>query len=438
MSNLRLATFRADVTPPIGHPLCGGWIAPVVGVTDPQYALGVVLTGEDAPVVLCAVDWCEIRNEDHTIWREKLAAAVRTSPERVAVQCVHQHNAPLTDLAAQRLVIQHEGLKDLMDVQWFAQTVESVAAAARAALASSQPVTHVAVGQAKVEKIASNRRLLGEDGKVKAVRWSAGGKDPALREEPEGLIDPMLKTVSFWNGGGKLAALHYYATHPMSHYGDGLVTPDFAGLARERRNQEDASALHVYFTGCAGNVTAGKYNDGAPENRPLLTDRLHEAMLESERHVERFSPGRSEWRTIWLTLPARSDVQDADLLATLADPTKPEAERKGAALTLAYHHRATAKEPIPLTSLHVGDRLCLLHLPGEPFVEYQLYAQQQRADGFVAVAGYADGGTGYIPLARSYAEGGYEPTQANVGPEAEGLLKEAIAELVARAGRVRG
>ena len=26
MPTFHLATFTADVTPPIGHPLCGGWI----------------------------------------------------------------------------------------------------------------------------------------------------------------------------------------------------------------------------------------------------------------------------------------------------------------------------------------------------------------------------------------------------------------------------
>ena len=36
--NLHLATFRFDVTPPMGHALCGGWIRPVVGVDDPLEA----------------------------------------------------------------------------------------------------------------------------------------------------------------------------------------------------------------------------------------------------------------------------------------------------------------------------------------------------------------------------------------------------------------
>ena len=59
MPALHLATFRCDVTPPAGHPLCGGWIEPVRAVDDPLRALGVVLLGAGQPVVLTdfQTDW---------------------------------------------------------------------------------------------------------------------------------------------------------------------------------------------------------------------------------------------------------------------------------------------------------------------------------------------------------------------------------------------
>src|ERR1700723_1802486 len=104
MPAFHLATFSADVTPPPGHPLCGGWIEPVRGVDDPLRALGVVLLGGGAPVVLCAVDWGGIRNDAHLAWRKALAEATHTTPERVAVQSVHPHNAPFVDLEAQRVI----------------------------------------------------------------------------------------------------------------------------------------------------------------------------------------------------------------------------------------------------------------------------------------------------------------------------------------------
>ena len=72
----------------------------------------------------------------------------------------------------------------------------------------------------------------------------------------------------------------------------------------------------------------------------------------------------------------------------------------------------------------------LLHLPGEPFIEYQLKAQELRKDAFVCVAGYGDGGPGYIPTARAYLEGGYEPTVALSGPDSEAILHKAMIKLL--------
>src|SRR5688500_19481853 len=102
---MRIASFQCDATPPIGHPLCGGWIAPVREIVDRQFAHGIVLIPEDAdPIILLAVDWCWIRTEAHAHWREVLADAVKTQPNRVAVQCVHQHDALMADPAADRIL----------------------------------------------------------------------------------------------------------------------------------------------------------------------------------------------------------------------------------------------------------------------------------------------------------------------------------------------
>src|SRR2546422_9942660 len=114
----------------------------------------------------------------------------------------------------------------MYDTTFFATALERAAAAAQEALARLEPVTSVGAGQARVEQVASNRRVMGPDGKVRGVRYSAC-RDPELRAAPEGTIDPFVKSVGFWSGDRLLAALHYYATHPQSHYGKGGVSCDF-------------------------------------------------------------------------------------------------------------------------------------------------------------------------------------------------------------------
>jgi hypothetical protein len=428
MPVLHLATFRCDVTPPVGHPLCGGWIEPVRAVDDPLEAVGVVLLGMGRPVVLCAVDWCGLRDEAHTAWRDALAKAAHTVPECVEVHCVHQHNAPFADVGAERLIEASPSPHPSLDLAFFARAVERCAAAVQASLSKAERFTHVGIGQAKVERVASNRRILGPNGKVKAVRYSAV-KDPAVRSEPEGLIDPWLKTLSFWDGDTPRAALHYYATHPMSYYGDGRVSSDFCGLAR-RRFQEGNKGLHtVYFTGCSGNVTAGKYNDGAHENRAVLRDRMLAGMRAAWQATAKHAASGWEWRVDPVSLPPRAEASFGAPASreVLADPKQTAAKRNNAAFQLARLERID--RPINVTCLDFGPAQ-VVHLPGEPFVEYQLAAQERRPGGFVCVAGYGDGGPGYIPTAKAYLEGGYEPTVALAGPESEAILRRALAKLL--------
>jgi hypothetical protein len=428
MPALHLATFAADVTPPVGHPLCGGWIEPVRDVEDPLRALGVVLLGMGQPVVLCAVDWCGLRNEAHERWRNALAKAAHTVPSKVAVHCVHQHNAPFADLEAERLL---EAVKDAprsLDLRFFERCIERTSAALTKALAATTPFTHIGVGQAAVREVASNRCIHGPDGRVVAVRYSSC-RDPKIRAEPEGLIDPNLKTLSFWNQDQPLAALHYYAVHPMSYYGDGVVTSDFAGLARELPREDDPHIFQVYFNGCAGNITAGKYNDGCRGNRKWLRNRIHAAMVEAWRKPVKHAVKDWTWRVEPVTLPPRTEGSfgGEQSRRDLADPKAARVRRGNAAFQLAWLHRQ--KQPIELTCLDFGPAQ-VLHLPGEPFIEYQLHAQQLRKDRFVCVAGYGDGGPGYIPTAEAYLQGGYEPTVALAGPKSEAILHQAMGSLL--------
>ncbi len=101
---LRVATFRCDITPPLGQPMISG--DALRTVEQPLLAKGIVLEDGTQRYVLCALDWCELCNGAHDSFRNKIAAVAGTDPVRVAVQCVHQHTAPLVDMDAQKLLAQ--------------------------------------------------------------------------------------------------------------------------------------------------------------------------------------------------------------------------------------------------------------------------------------------------------------------------------------------
>jgi len=430
-----LAKFSVDATPPLNHPLCGGWIKPVLGVDDPLSFRGVVFQGAGLPIVLAALDWTGVMNESHRLWTEALAEAAHTTPDRVALHCVHQHNAPFIDREGNAL-LQKAGASPLLhDERFVEDLVKRSAAAVRESLPLAQPVTHLRASEAEVKQVASNRRIIGPDGKSRFVRYSST-TDPKVRAEPEGTIDPQLKSIGFFQGDKALARLYYYTTHPMSYYGDGRVTCDFVGLARNRRDAEEPEALHVYFTGSSGNVTPGKYNDGNHANRPVLAERVHAAMVAADASARARATKLEtiEWHTSPLTLAPREDLDLDRLKAIVADTGRSVVERNRSAMTCGWLLRTATKRPILLSRLELGG-VSLLHLPAETFVEYQLEAQRIRPGTLLAIAAYGDGGPWYLPLKRSFAEGGYEPSVAFTSTDTEPVYRDAIAELVRKKGR---
>ncbi len=428
-SGLRVATFDVDATPPIGSRMA---YDPVTNSWDLSLrARGLVLRGAGQPIVLCAVDWIGIGNEGHDAFRRALADAADTTPSRVAVHTVHQHDAPDCDFGAEQ-ILKEAGVDALSYEGTFAREVlRRLRVAVPEAIKHEQTVTHLGLGEAPVREVASNRRILGTNGHVRATRYTSC-RDAALRAEPEGTIDPMVSLVSFWSSNRPIAVLSYYAVHPQSYYRTGVPNPDFPGVARFLRQLAVPAALHVHFNGAGGNVGAGKYHDGSPENRGILAGRLADGMKRAWEATRRepVTADAVAWSTEAVALPPATQLSTEQLQAQLKGKDAAFFLSGGAA-KLAWLRRCQAGHRLDVACLTLG-RARLLHLPGELFVEYQLAAKAARPDRFVTVAAYGDYGPGYIGTAVAYEQGGYEtsPASSNVAPEVEGVLLSAVRKLL--------
>lgn len=393
-AGIKIATFDIDATPPIGYQMAydeckGKWD---LGLK----AKGIVILGADQPVVLLSVDWIGIGNETHQEFKRAIASAAGTIPQRVAVHTIHQHDAPVGDMKNDFiLAVLHRIEMEIIK-----------------SLENAQSVTHIGLGAADVEKVASNRRIFGPDGKVYATRYTATA-DPVLRAEPEGLIDPKVSVVTFWNEDKPLAVLSFYATHPQSYYRLGIANPDFPGVARFMRQLAVPDALHIHFNGAGGNIGAGKYNDGSHENRLILAERLAAGMKKAYEESTRTPLIQSSvnWETEPVALPVDS-VRDARLNSE-------------------FLRRFRITEKIDIGCLELGDAR-ILFMPGELFVEYQLAAKAMRPDLFVAMAAYGDYSPGYIPTAEAFESGGYEVSVSRLLPECENVLMTAMKKLLAK------
>lgn len=214
----------------------------------------------------------------------------------------------------------------------------------------------------------------------------------------------------------------------MSTYGGGKVSADFPGIARARRQADDSRVFQIYFTGCAGDVTAGKYHDHTPAHRQTMADRLYDAMLAAWKDTQRKPLDPIVFRNAELRLPPR-DMGEFTLEAMqrqLVDPKLSRWQRISAALGLSWRKRVAADQPIDVPCLDfAAGQAYFVVMPAESFVSYQLLAQRLRPESFVLVSGFGDGAPGYIPTDQCWADG-YNDMYCWAAPKVEKQMTAAL------------
>jgi hypothetical protein len=213
----------------------------------------------------------------------------------------------------------------------------------------------------------------------------------------------------------------------MSHYGQGEVSSDFIGLARQRRQADTPQMLQIHISGCSGNVTAGKYNDGSPQNRAVLADRIYQAIVLAWKETRRHQIEQFRFRSVPLRLEPRNSAGFTveDLKHRLVPGSKPF-DQCLAALGLSWRKRVDAGYKLDIPVLDFGIAQLLL-LPGESYVGYQLLAQQLAPGSFVITAGYSECTTGYIPTRKAAEEGDTNLKDwCWVAPESERAMTAAL------------
>jgi hypothetical protein len=385
-------------------------------------AKGVVLTGAGDPIVLCAIDWIGVANESQDVFKKTLADAVHTVPERVAVHTLHQHDAFRCDFSVEKMRNElHIEPKDY-EGSFAREFLSRLRKAAEESLTGLRPVTDISIGKAPVYEVAYNRRII-KNGKMLPMRASSC-QDPVLVNEPEGLIDPDVSMIAFWDVNHPVAVMTFYATHPQSYYRTGIANPDFPGIARFYRQLAVPDALHIHFNGAGGNIAAGKYNDGSHEKRLILARRLADGMERAWKNSTKIpvTDGDVSWKTEPVTLP----VSDIFLQKTENQFGTPDFMPSTVNL---WAKRTLSGKTIDIACLYIG-KARVLFAPGEPFIEYQLAAKSFRPELAVSMAAYGEYGPSYIGTKEAYRQGGYEIDSSPVNGDAEEILLNAFRKLL--------
>jgi len=172
---------------------------------------------------------------------------------------------------------------------------------------------------------------------------------------------------------------------------------------------------------------AGKFNDGSPQNRPILAERLRKGMLAAWDSTKRHPLNIIDFRCVPLKLKPRHTPGFSvdDFRRILADRTETRLARFEAALGLSWRQRTDSGHHIDVPVIDFGPAQIIL-LPAETFVQYQLWAQAMRPDSFVMTVGYGECAPGYIPTEQAASEGYNDHYSWIAFPECEATMREAL------------
>jgi len=421
-SGLKIVTFQVDVTPPIGEPLA---YDPNEKIDTSIYVSGIILDDGKTRAVWVSCDYIYICGESYVRWVETIAKQAGTVKENVFLHAVHQHDSirwapeynPKSGEAGPLVVSLEYCEKSLKDVS---------EAIAQAVSGQWQSVGKLLTAETRIGGLASNRRLVDENGKFAHTRFS-GKNPPALQAFPVGNIDPLLRTICLENTDGRrIVVLHFYATHPMAAYRRKMVSTDVPGRAlRHVQENDDSVALNIYFTGCAGDITFGKYNlTGDAEAIEQLGKRLGEGMLQNLRRLEEQPMSPLEIKRVVVEVPFHPSLMPASTYSG-----EHAQERRYVLETIDRWRQSS------VARMSLGPKTHLLSFAlSEVFVDYQLYAQSLIPEHFLATAAYGNGVYWYIPTKAAFEEeGGYETSDRAcvVTPEIDGFLREALRQCFA-------
>jgi hypothetical protein len=424
-SMLKISTFKVDCTPPENFPIGFGMDGSQATIRDPLYLRGLVLDNGESRALIASLDYCGLMNSAYDHLVAAFAQSIGAPQKQVVVHCVHQHDTPLLNFE----------LADLLGgvpfpLEWWTELVNDCAMAAKKSLIDLTEAASVGHAEQRLFGFASNRRILGEDGKVRAMRFSRSG-DESLKSEPVGTIDPMLRTLAFRDfQGDLLCSMSFYATHPQVSNGRQMYSADAEGEALNRLESDRPDGLHLYFSGPFGNVTAGKYSSSTDleGNVTHFGEKLATGILRNLGNMSWENAETFEWVSGGFPFP-REDLDVETLKAFVRDEDVPFGKRiVKAAVLSSYMYGKNTSYPVDL--LKIGTNR-LLFLSGEPFVEYQLYAQSLIPDEFIASVANCNDNFLYLPLAENFPEEGYEVTSFRwCTPDFESRFKKHIASLL--------
>lgn len=424
---LRAGVAKVNITPPVGCDLTGFGSRefPALDINDDLYAKALVLDDGKTKVAIVTTDLLGLAFDLVEEIRRGIEEHTGIPRANIMLPSSHTHSGPATISI---------GCGDRNEA--CAQVTKmKIIGAVRMAHANLRPAQ---VGYERESVQCGVNRREARDGRT------------VLGVNPAGKVAPYVDVLRVDDAqGNMMAVLFSHAAHPVALGGNSyVISADFPGYAMdtvERVFGEDVVAL--FAQGCCGNINC-KLRGTTKETR-ILGQTLGGAVIKAAAPLQtsKGGPLGSVSEVIHLPLQKPLPVPEAQKELDKAEAALKEAilSKNAGRVRISRRLRDWASEMLGLAregdkprtrafeihAIRIGD-LALVGLPGEVFVEYQLWIDEHSPFPRTFVFGYTNGVIGYVPTAEAYPKGGYEvdsafriyPGTLMLTPESEEIIHQ--------------
>jgi neutral ceramidase len=396
----RASAVKVDITPQTSQWLLGYQARQSNGVHDRIYHRVVAMDSGDTQFYLISSDLCLFSPTLYDSVTRDLQSGLGIDPKQVMWSVTHTHAAP--EIGPPDM---YKALLGRSDHEWdrdyTARTTRALIEAVRTARDSLEPA-RIAFGTG-IAAANINRRAKDVDGRV------------SIGLNPDGPVDRQVNVIRLDRPDGSLIALiANYAMHGTVMNGDNLkISGDGPGVVTAYL-EEKLGGTVLYINGAAGNIAPVYSVYPTPESghlsqfRVLLGDRILST-------VASMGPGTSE-----VTMRHAETIVQTPRKAGLEWPAElaPYAGSDGRPLVR-----------LPIRFLRINDTV-IWSAPVEMFCEIALDVRSQSPFSHTLYFGYTNGWFGYLPTAKAFEEGGYEPRTSPFSSQAETDVSRAVTAFI--------
>lgn len=399
-STLRAAVVKVDITPREPKWLSGYQARQSDGVLDNIYHRVLALDAGGTPLYLISSELCLFSPGLYDRMTEELRQQTSIDPRHVLWAVTHTHAAP--EIGPPDI---YKTLLGRSDHEWDREytdgTIRSLIDGVRTARARLEPA-RIAFGTG-VSLANINRRARDVDGRI------------SLGLNPEGPVDRQFGLIRITRADGSpLALVLNYAMHGTVMSGQNLkISGDGPGTVASYL-EERLGGTVLYINGAAGDIApiysvypnpqAGHLS----QFRVLLGDRVLAAVASMGGGSSTAAIAHTE-RVV--ETPRKEGLEWPEELAAYARAGDPPMVR------------------LPVRFVRINDAL-IWSAPVELFCEIAMNVREKSPFAHTFYFGYTNGWMGYLPTARAFEEGGYEPRTSPFTPQVERAFTDAVTAVV--------